>query len=268
MCEAEGLKDAIKEKSVLLFVGAGVSAALGLPTYTELINYIAEELGYDSAIFNLLGKDYLELAEFYELQTGSLGPLRSWMDRKWDVINEPIDQSKIHELIVKLDFPLIYTTNYDRWLERAFDHYHREYVKIATVKDIVKPVANKTQIVKFHGDFDHEESIVLTESSFFERLDFESPLDLKLRSDCLGKSLLFLGYSLSDINLRLLLFKLNRLWSLSKFSYARPKSYLFSPRPNPVQQKLLQARGVTFISSEELDSKKATEAFLEELARA
>ena len=31
-------------------------------------------------------------------------------------------------------------------------------------------------------------TIVLDESSYFERLEFETPLDIKLRSDVLGKS--------------------------------------------------------------------------------
>lgn len=35
-----------------------------------------------------------------------------------------------------------------------------------------------TQIVKLHGDFDDEYAIVLTESSHFDRLGFDSPLDL------------------------------------------------------------------------------------------
>ena len=68
---------------------------------------------------------------------------------------------------------------------------------------------NKTQIIKFHGDFDDDSSLVLTESSFFIALDFESPLDIKLRSDSLEKSLLFIGYSLSDINIRYMLYKLH-----------------------------------------------------------
>lgn len=262
MSSVDGLRKAVKDRTVVLFVGAGVSAGLGLPTYSQLMDHIAEELGYDAEVFKLLGRDYLELAEYYQLQTGNIGPLRSWMDREWDKIPRPIKESKIHELIVELNFPVIYTTNYDRWLERAFDSFGKKYTRIATVKDLTKSNGTEIQIVKFHGDFDHDDSIVLTESSFFERLEFESPMDLKLRSDCLGRSLLFLGYGLADINLRLLLFKLNRLWKASAYSSARPQSFLFSPRPNPVQECILQSRGIAFISSDELDMTAALEKFL------
>ena len=50
-----------------------------------------------------------------------------------------------------------------------------------------------TRILKLHGDLDNENSLVLTETSYFERLPFESPVDIKLRSDTLGKSILFIG---------------------------------------------------------------------------
>lgn len=36
-----------RERNVILFVGAGVSKNLGLPTWSKLIDHIAKELGYD-----------------------------------------------------------------------------------------------------------------------------------------------------------------------------------------------------------------------------
>src|SRR5204862_304382 len=83
-------------------------------------------------------------------------------------------------------FRIVYTTNYDRWLEAAFEHHGRPYAKIVSVADLPGIRPDVTQIVKFHGDFADEASIVLDESSYFRRLDFESPLDIKLRADALG----------------------------------------------------------------------------------
>ena len=125
------------------------------------------------------------------------------MDHHWNVSDKVIKSSKIYEAIANLDFPLIYTTNYDHCLETALNCWGKKYKKIVDVDDLVNLDSDTTQIVKFHGDTISDESIVLTESSYFKRLDFESPLDIKLRSDMLGKSILFIGYSLSDINIRL-----------------------------------------------------------------
>jgi hypothetical protein len=258
------LTEDIKQDKVILFVGAGVSKILGLPSFKELINHIAKELDFDPDLFHDLG-DYLTLAEYYKLQKGVLGPLRSWMDTNWHKPEIDIGKSEVHRLIVQLHFPIIYTTNYDRWLEKAFEYFEKPFIKIAGVADLRKIREGITQIIKYHGDFDSDESIVLTESSYFERLNFQSPLDIKLKNDLFGKSILFLGYSLTDINIRYLLYQIYCTWSDSKFSYMRPKSYILLARPNVVQQKVLEARGITPLVSESDDPKESVKSFLEQL---
>ena len=65
------LLEAYRTGRLKLFVGAGVSANLGLPDWTALIGRIAEELGYDPKIFATYGTP-LALAEFYKKKMGSL----------------------------------------------------------------------------------------------------------------------------------------------------------------------------------------------------
>lgn len=257
------LKRAIKDKNVILFVGAGISATLELPTWSDLIAKMGQDLGYDAELFRQYG-DNLILAEYYALTKGRIGELRSWMDENWKISKEKIKKSIIYETIVKLDFPLIYTTNYDHCLERAYDVYNKKYKRIIDVDDLVNIDPSTTQIVKFHGDTISDDSIVLTESSYFQRLSFESPLDIKLRSDILGKTVLFVGYSLSDINIRLLIYKIDQMWKNSNIS-KRPKSYLFLPSPNPIQQKIFESRGITTIVGEKINKKESTEDFLQSL---
>ena len=57
-------------------------------------------------------------------------------------------------------------------------------------------------------------------------------LDIKLRSDMLGKTILYIGYSLEDINMRFLLYKLSKIWE--KYKDIRPASYIFLTKPNEV----------------------------------
>ena len=203
---------------------------------------------------------------FSGTQTGSLGGLRSWMDRTWHSDTVNIGDSEVHRLIVENEFPIIYTTNYDRWLEIAFEHYRRPYSKITNVTDLVRIRDGATQIVKFHGDFDDDRSLVLDESSYFERLEFESPLDIKLRSDVLARSVLFIGYSLSDVSLRYLFYKLDKLWRIHGKTSARPRSYIFVHKPNPVQEAVLDQWGISMISSDKAaDPKTALVEFLQSL---
>jgi hypothetical protein len=254
----------IKEKKVILFVGAGVSATLNLPTWDQLMNFIAESLQIDKDIFKMYG-DNLALAEYYTLVKGSIGPLRSWMDRNWNIDDEKIKDSKIYQNICKLDFPIIYTTNYDNCLERIYKIFSKDYNKISKVEDICDSENSKTQIVKFHGDFEDDNGIVLTESSYFNRMDFESPLDIKLRSDILGKSVLFIGYSLSDINIRYLIYKFNMLWQSSGNQYQRPKSYIFLTAPNPVQELIWERRQIIPIIGEGIDQTSSLDKFLQNI---
>jgi hypothetical protein len=60
------------------------------------------------------------------------------MDRNWNVPEEQVRASAIHRLIVELDFPIIYTTNYDLNLEVAVQIYQKPFVKVANAKDIAK----------------------------------------------------------------------------------------------------------------------------------
>ncbi|AVO34203.1 SIR2 family protein [Ottowia oryzae] len=260
----EDLFDAHRTGRLILFAGAGVSANLGLPSWEELIAHIAEQLGYDPKIFSTYGT-HLALAAFYRTKKGGLGSLRSWMDREWHKSSTDISTSDIHRLITRGNFSKIYTTNYDRWLEYAHDHFGVKYDKISSVVDLVSTSDGRRQIVKFHGDFDSDASIVLDETSYFERLGFDTPLDIKLRNDVLGSSVLFVGYSLNDLNIRLMFYRLTEMWGRSNLASARPKSYVFTNRPNPVAEELLSHWGIEMIVSDEDDPKKALTDFLQEL---
>jgi hypothetical protein len=244
------LVNAIRNRSALLFVGAGVSMNLGIPSWRELSAHIAGKLGMDPVEFAQMGDDQT-LAEYYAIQTGSFGPLRSWMDVEWHRdAGEKVRRSDIHRLIVELKFPLIYTTNYDRYLELAHEAAGEPYIKVSNIGEMARVDPAVTQIVKFHGDFEDDGSIVLTESSHFERLSLDAPLDVKLQADLLGRVALFIGYSLSDVSVRYLLYRLHKLWRGSSYAHARPKTYVYMGRPNPVQARVLESWGIVPLFSD------------------
>lgn len=260
----DALGELIRNRKVILFAGSGVSANLGLPTWSGLVDHMAEDLGFNPRILAPPGASNLTVSDFYVLQKG-IGPLRSWMDRKWDVPDDRLMASAIHNDIVDLNFPFIYTTNFDRALERIHELRGKPFSKITSVASIAEASASDTHVVKFHGDFDDDDSLVLAESKYLERLAFEHPLDIKLRADALGRSILFVGYSLTDINIRLLLYRLQKTWQSYGDLGVRPQSYVYMTRPDPVQRAVLEAWGVKTITADVDDISHALPSLFGEL---
>src|SRR4051794_33338494 len=242
------LAAAIERRRAILFVGAGVSMSVGLPSWQALIEHLLHELDLDPSVIEGMRDGHQMLAELYRLKQGGIGPLRSWLDRNWKVSEDKVATSKLHRLIVELDFPAIYTTNYDRNLETAFEAHGRPYAKISNAKDIANATDDVTQIIKYHGDFTDDSSLVITETDFLDRLSFDSPLDIKFRSDALGRTILFIGYSMSDPNIRLLLHRIWQTWERSGRKDDRPPSFVFMPSRAPVQEALLARWGITVLT--------------------
>lgn len=136
------------------------------------------------------------------------------------------------------------------------------------MKDLTSVSQDHVQIVKFHGDFDDDSSIVLTETDYFRRMAFNDPLDIKFQSDALSNSILFVGYGANDPNIRQILFNLNESWRRAGFQISRPRSFIFLRQPNIVQQEVLSRLGITAISEDTDDPDDALPNFLKRLKEA
>ena len=74
--------------------------------------------------------------------------------------------------------------------------------------------------------------------------------------------MLFLGYSLSDINIKQLLYFSRKRWKKTK---NKKFSYIYTATPNFVQEKVFRENDIISISGEEADKALATEIFLKDL---
>ncbi|QFI69341.1 SIR2 family NAD-dependent protein deacylase [Sinorhizobium alkalisoli] len=262
----EAIATALKRRHAVLFAGAGLSMSVGLPSWKTLIDHMLKDLHIDASLMQDPNITYQAIAECYRLENGSIEALCEWMRERWRVLPERIGDSELHRLIVELDFPVIYTTNYDANLETAYEVHGKPYTKISHARDIASAPSGVTQIVKYHGDFDDPDTLVLTETDYFNRLSFDSPLDVRFRSDALGATVLFVGYSMSDINIRLLLHRIWSTWQGSGYEKDRPQSYVFMFRPNPVQEAVLTNWGVSVIKGEGQDAQEALLSFMRALS--
>lgn len=234
------------ERRVIPFVGAGFSSTVGLPDWDQLLAKLANEtegsLPYEDLKRHTRG-DNLQIAEYLYLKSDQrIGPLRHVIERG---MPGGVDAtlSTAHIELVNLNAPQIYTTNYDDLLESTYRSLGVPVNVVALGRDVAVAGQQATQVVKYHGDLRHEETLVLTESSYFKRLDFESAMDVKFRADLLGRSVLFMGYSFRDINIRLIWFKLNQMMEDIPTADRR-QSYIVRLERNPVLEELYEAVGL------------------------
>ena len=153
-------------------------------------------------------------------------------------------------------------------LEQAFALHGRQVNKVVSVRDIARLDPARPTIVKFHGDLDDPRSLVIGESDYFRRLALVEPLDVKLLADALGRPILFIGYSFSDVNLRLLLYRLRSTWRETGDATLQPRSYIFMSRPNAAEERVLESWGITAFVGTGHDESAALRSFLERLRAA
>jgi len=264
MLDYTKIKQLNKDKRLIPFIGAGLSMPLGLPSWEALIKELAEELDWDSDVFVLHG-NYLQLAEYFEIEK-SLGDLRLFLSDRMKVADVEVKKSLVHKILVEMEPKLIYTTNYDTIIETSFKVHGKEHNTVKSIKDLIGLDDTISTIIKFHGDFTDDESLVLTETSYFNRMEFEHALDIKLRADILSNTLLFLGYGLADMNVRYMFYKLYKLReAIPHASASEPVAILVTFAISEVQKKLLNKWNIHVVSLDPIDKTGSLIDFLDQI---
>lgn len=238
------------------FIGAGVSMSVSWqdgkrgPSWTELVDEATRKLGFsDPSLLRVRGTD-LQILEYFRLKKTGVYALTNWLYAEMRPPDEALRNSVIHRQLVELEkCDLIYTTNYDDFIERSFALHGREYRRVAIEADMaraqLKPSA--CEIVKFHGDFEYPQNMVLSESDYEKRLLLESEMDYRLRADLLGKVALFLGYSFRDPNVAYLFRRINSTFQQLPGSPTGRRAYITVADPSDFETELFRARNIEVI---------------------
>ncbi len=212
----QDLINSFKRGSAGLYIGAGLSMAVGLPSWDGLLKELigkVRDLGYTSPSileqYEELVKDpnkFLILAQ--ELKDKLGGNFNKYIsDRFANNVPNPSDS---HKKIIKFPYSFIITTNYDTLVENAYAAIHQKQAKVYTFKesgDIANDMwNNRPFILKAHGDANKtQQGIILTEQDYRQIIYQERGYKSVLHNLFGTKTLLFLGSSLSDPELKLLL---------------------------------------------------------------
>ena len=116
-----------------------------------------------------------------------------------------IRPGEAHRLLVKCFSGIICTTNFDTLIESALVEEHANPI-VVTSEDGLSTLNDKgTSVIKIHGDLNHPERLVVTESDYDLFINKNPLLCTFISSLFITKTMLLMGYSLDDRDLRQLL---------------------------------------------------------------
>ncbi|NEU08619.1 SIR2 family protein [Flavihumibacter sp. R14] len=255
MCDTlNSIRTAYNDKKLIPFIGSGFSIPLGLPNWNDLIAKTAIELGYEPELFTLHGNNFQLLEYVKQFHESEWENLLHDIKRDFDSseVNAKRESSITHIALSKLDkIKTIYTTNYDLQIENSLKQHARSVTVLSSLKDFIRsPVHDiDCEVIKFHGTLKQGETLILTETEYLKRMNLEEPVDLRLRSDILSNSFLFIGYSFNDPNIRYIWFKINELKEqLRPQAKLRPSYFVTFGGLDTIQNRLLERWGIISIN--------------------
>jgi hypothetical protein len=162
------------------------------------------------------------VSQFLAIKKGERFPkiqLRKRLTDTLTKIQSPLSVEHPYSVLAELDLPIYITTNYDHLMEAALrsgrkepkSEYCRWNEKLDPLSEESRryqPTVSKPLVYHLHGDIDTPDSLVLTERDYFDfviKMNKESEQDLFPTVICRelpGSSLMFVGYTLQDINFR------------------------------------------------------------------
>ena len=179
--------------------------------------------------------DLARVAQFLAVNEDPMSP----KEKIKDIIKEHLDKVDIqyfkepdepHGVLADLPLPVYITTNYDDFMIQALKSRNKKpkqelcrwnkYIQKTIPKaSELNPDALNPVVFHFHGSYEIPESLVLTEDDYFDFLvnisRDEDLIPARIQQALTGTSLLFLGYKIADLDLRVLLRSLNSYFERS-----------------------------------------------------
>jgi len=184
-----------------IFVGAGLSAAAGLPDWAGLLTEPCDESNVPLMPHDLpLTAEYVLTEAHY-----SRGRLKQHILS--NTLAAGIAPTYSHHALARLEVDQIWTTNYDPLIEQA----DVASLVIARDDDIHRIGTTRKTIIKMHGSINPgpppswDADPVITRSDFETYEDKYRRLWALLRASYTSKALLFLGFSFADPNVEILM---------------------------------------------------------------
>jgi hypothetical protein len=206
----------------------------------------------------------MTLGDKFEAQKGS-ARLRAALETA--VPDEDYTPGLAHQLLVRLPWADIFTTNWDSLLERAVDTYDRSYDTVVTVEQIASTSAPR--IVKLHGCARSGSRLIFTEEDFRTYQKTFAPFVSLVQQSLMENVLVLFGFSGADPN-----FRAWHGWVRDHLGSNIQPIYLVNLRPtDPIDINLMAGRLINQIDLSQkrewqgASPNETIEAFLSEIHR-
>jgi hypothetical protein len=239
------LIDQVKEGQVVLFLGAGASVGAVHPhkkippTGKELAELIAGKF---------LGPDFRDrsLSQVSELAISDADIIK--VQEFVASIFRDFYPADFHMLIPKFIWSALATTNFDLIIERAYNQAEKSLQQLVVFKKNGERVEEKLKspssvpYLKLHGCVsdisDPNVPLILTPDQYVTHRKGRSHLFERLAILAYDFPFLFVGHSLSDLDIRTILLELSDLGD------ARPRSYLLAPQVTPSEIRFWEGKKI------------------------
>ncbi|NBH70499.1 hypothetical protein D3Z51_00300 [Clostridiaceae bacterium] len=191
----EDLSLALGREKLVVFVGAGVSKNSGLPTWGQIVQVFAKEIGYPTR-GRLATEEYIRIPQYYYCLDESENHA-DYYSLIQSMIPEGIKPNLLDKLIVSLRPKHIVTTNFDTLLDQVAQGYEI----IREDRDLLTGVSAH-YLLKLHGDICQPEKLVFKEDDYLHYSHTHRLMETFLKSLLIDHVFLFVGYSLNDYNLK------------------------------------------------------------------
>jgi NAD-dependent SIR2 family protein deacetylase len=255
------------DRPIVLFVGAGASSQVGVPTWGELMERVSEMLGEVSAQskrktsgdameqrWRLLIERSLEFTREAD-ESKDLTLKQSLEDlnyrlamaslQKWskadkgqellETLTAKAQPSALHEAIAEFPAKAIITTNFDNLLEEALEKAKRSYRVLTPADDPAYLARSELAVIKLFGQLGE------TEISFSSGPRFGSELRTYLRILLSTSLVVFVGFSVRSRAFRELFEKYGNTGDRV------PDWLVFAEDDDPLQRSLWAGRGVRLL---------------------
>lgn len=248
-CDINILKKSNDKNKLTIFVGAGVSKSSKLPSWSDLIGMIKSDLSISDN-----ETDYLKIAQLFYLSCGKT----VYYQKIKTFFPENIEPTVIQKLIFDLKPANIITTNWDILLEKTARDYGYIYDVISKDEHLVQSEL-ENHIIKMHGDF-RDNNIVFKEDDYINYKNNFPLIENYVKSILSTNTILFLGYSYSDINLKQI-----TKW-IQNNSKIMPPMFLVVFKEDKNQNKYLENFGIKTIVINEEDTSFGLDNYSNKLA--